>query len=108
MKRGRDLARRRNAVMRELPGDCLSLIAPSGRLSAPSVTIDANVDQLLAQQPLDLTQRLDLRRGARGVILGFHAGTVASCRMEAVAVRLDVAAQFCRVDCPRAVLPPCR
>jgi hypothetical protein len=29
------------ALVRELPGDCLSLIAPSGRLSAPSVTIDA-------------------------------------------------------------------
>ena len=71
MKRGRDLARRRNAVMRELPGYCLSLIAPSGRLSAPSVTIDANVDQLLPQQSLDLTQSLDLsldRRRARGVL----------------------------------------
>jgi hypothetical protein len=100
------------ALVRELPGDCLSLIAPSGRLGAPSVTINANVGQLLAQQYLDLTQRLDLsigRRRGRGRIWGsFQARTVASCRVEAMAVRLDVAAQLCRVDCPRAVLPPCR
>src|SRR5208337_694720 len=93
------------ALVRELPGDCLSLIAPSGRLSAPSVTINANVSQLLAQQYLDLVQRLDLsrdRRRARSVIRGFHARTVASCRMKTMAVRLDVAAQLCWVDCPRA------
>ena len=50
------------ALVREL-GDCLSLIAPSGRLSAPSVTINANVDQLLAQQRLDLTPRYPPTRG---------------------------------------------
>jgi hypothetical protein len=42
------------ALVRELPGDCLSLIAPSGRLSAPSVRINANVVQLLAQQYLSV------------------------------------------------------
>jgi hypothetical protein len=37
------------ALIGELPGDRLCLIAPSGRLSAPSITITARVTKLLPQ-----------------------------------------------------------
>jgi hypothetical protein len=92
----------------ELPGDSLRLVAPCGGLSTPSVAIAARVAELLPEHRYLNGQTgplVRLRNHGRCVLGGFHARTVAGYWVEAMAVRLDIAAQLGRVDRERAIFP---